>query len=108
MVFEYRKIAEGDDMNLIDFCKKEDKLYLLEEWDAEKTSLSHPKLLLTAVLFPCGGDAVRGIHGRHSFEAVPQPLQDVPSAMRLPLPRIADCNRNFLQRKRNPIKKECK
>ena len=32
-------------MNLIDFCKKEDKLYLLEEWDVEKNLPLTPELI---------------------------------------------------------------
>ena len=35
----------GDDMNLKDFCIKEGKLYLLDEWDAEKNLLLTPETI---------------------------------------------------------------
>ena len=70
-------------MTLKDYCKKEGKQYLLDEWDEEKICRLRPKLLAVEVQYPYGGNAKKVIHGKRKCEAVQKHLQDAPNALKL-------------------------
>lgn len=69
-------------MKLQDYCIKQKKQYLLDEWHAKKIFRIPRKQLIIVLASQCGGNARKDTAGKLKSKAVRLPARDVRNVLR--------------------------